>query len=524
MNTPCKVKADRRRGRVVLTGVVANGIFCPCRRALVILERRHGELTALHGTTYTDMNIMETALRQWLETVSGGPPDPDREFLRGGPTVASVFRLAGALQRRLDACGEPVRRVCLCTADRALAAAAVLASLDGRSQLVLPHASSTAAMATLYGAFPYSAAITDDPASLPPGVADITPAVFDTVSGKPVIDLAADADWLWLFTGGSTGAPRLWPKSPLNLLGEALFQARHHGIGPVDIILATISPLHIYGLLFSVLVPLVASATVVPETPVFPAEIADAVDRSGATVLVSVPVHFRALAAGSAFGGSLRMAFSSAGALAPEDGASFTRRTRAPVVEVYGSTETGGIATRCRAAGETAYTPFPVIDWRVDDARLSVRSVFLSATLPTDDHGYFKTADRVTPSGPRAFVLGGRTDGVVKVGGKRVDLYAVHEALMAAPGVVNACVLALPTGSGRETDIAALVETTRERAEIMAHLARALEPQEIPRRLQTTERMPMTEAGKVDRAAVAHLLSDLDSSGEPSQQEDGGQR
>ncbi|MFH1981158.1 MAG: fatty acid--CoA ligase family protein [Pseudomonadota bacterium] len=454
------------------------------------------------------MDTIKTLLRQWLETVSNGPPDPDREFIRGGATVTSVFRMAGALQRRLDACGEQVRQVCLCTADRALAAAAILASLDGRTQLVLPHASSPAALAALYGLFPFSAAIIDDAGAIPAGVADISPAAIDPASGGPLINIAAGADWVRLFTGGSTGAPRLWPKSPLNLLGEALFQSRHHGIGPADVVLATVSPLHIYGLLFSVIVPLVSSAAVVPGTPVFPAEIADAADRFDATVLVSVPAHYRALAAGPAFGATLKTAFSSAGALAPEDGAAFTQRTSAPVVEVYGSTETGGIATRCRAVGETAYTPFPVIDWRIDDDRLSVRSAFLSATLPVDANGYFQTADRVTPSGHGGFILGGRTDGVVKVGGKRVDLHAVHEALMAAPGVANACVLSLPTDSGRETDIAAMVETSLGRASILAHLAGLLEPQEIPRRVYTIERIPMTDAGKVDRAAVMRLMSD----------------
>lgn len=459
------------------------------------------------------MDTIENALRQWLETASKGPPHPAREFIRGGASVETVYRMAGDLQRRFNDGGDDMRRVCLCTADRALVAAAILASLDGKTQLLLPHAFSTAALKALHEQSGYTAAIADDAGALPRGVTDITPAVVPVAPLLPVIDIAVDADWAWLFTGGSTGSPRIWPKSPLGLLGEALFQAHHHGIGPADTILATVFPLHIFGLIFSVLIPLVASAAVVPGTPVFPAEITKKIDRYGATVLISVPAHYRTLGNRPPFGGALRKAFSSACPLRPKDGAAFVQRTGVPVVEIYGSTETGGIATICRANGETDYAPFPVIDWRIDDGRLSVRSEFLSAALPTDEQGFFQTADRVSHGGDGHFILGGRIDGVVKVGGKRVDLHVTHEALMAVSGVANAFVLTVPAGDGRETAIVAVVQTDLKRETIMGRLAPVLEPHEIPRRLYVVDHLPLTDVGKVDRAAVMRLMSNAGQQG-----------
>ena len=142
------------------------------------------------------------------------------------------------------------------------------------------------------------------------------------------------------------------------------------------------------------------------------------------------------------------MAFSSAGALAPEDGDSFTRQTQTPLTEIYGSTETGGIAGRCRSRGEEGFVPFSTIDWKVEEERLRVRSDFISAQLPIDAQGYFTTPDRVQARG-NGFLVKGRADQVIKVGGKRVDMARVREVLTGLDGVRDAFVTAIPLSSGR---------------------------------------------------------------------------
>ncbi len=458
-------------------------------------------------------------LTQWIKEMSAGPLHPERYFIQGGATVASVYAMAGKLQKAFHDCGADLRQICLCTGDRALAASAVLASLDGRTRLLLPHAPSAKALNALHQHSPYSAAVIDSGLPLPEGVSAIRPPVSVEDEMHPEINIPLDMDWVMLFTGGSTQKPRIWSKSPLNLLGEALLQATLHGIGPTDTILATVSPLHIYGLLFSVLIPLVSGAAVVPGTPVFPAEILDSVEQFSASVLVSIPAHYRALGTGLAFGGSLKTAFSSAGPLAPETGAAFTNRTGVPVVEVYGSTETGGIATRCRSVGESEYIPLSVVDWQVSGSHLSVRSPFLSAGLPTNEDGFYQTDDKAVLGESGGFLLGGRTDSVIKVGGKRVDLETIRESLLRIEAVTNACVLAMPAGGTRGNTITALVETNQDRETLIAKLAMFLEPHEMPKRLYTIGILPLTAAGKVDREAIAQIIFERVGNNENSGQE-----
>ena len=79
--------------------------------------------------------------------------------------------------------------------------------------------------------------------------------------------------------------------------------------------------------------------------------------------MISVPAHYRALRAVGSLGASLRLAFSSAGALDPEDNAAFCRENASGVVEVYGSTETGGIGLRNRSRGEEGFTPYSTLSW-----------------------------------------------------------------------------------------------------------------------------------------------------------------
>jgi acyl-coenzyme A synthetase/AMP-(fatty) acid ligase len=295
-----------------------------------------------------------------------------------------------------------------------------------------------------------------------------------------------------------------------NLLGEAVFQARRISLAPADLILSTVPAHHIYGLLFTVLAPLAAGARVVGGSPVFPAEIAAALDETGATVLVSVPAHYRLLADRLSRGTMLRLALSSAAPLPAADAEAFFLATGVPLEEIYGSTETGGIATRCRARGETALTPLTGLDWRIRDGHLRVRSAFLSPELPRDREGFFHTADRVAAVDAGGFVIRGRSDGIVKIAGRRVDLESVRRRILAIRGVREAVVFARPSEGGRQTEILALVQTSLAAAVIRARLQAELPAWAVPRTIRVTDRIPLAATGKFDRQAVAALFRGME--------------
>jgi acyl-coenzyme A synthetase/AMP-(fatty) acid ligase len=315
-----------------------------------------------------------------------------------------------------------------------------------------------------------------------------------------------DDQWIFLFTGGSTGVPKIWTKTPGNLLGESAFLVREFNVTDADVILATVPPYHIYGLLYSVLVPLLAMARVCRQTPTFPNEILTLMGQTDATILISIPAHYRALRNHRADRHSLRIAFSSGGALAPEDDQAFFESVRVPVTEVYGSTETGGIALRCRAAGRPGLIPYSCLAWRIEDEALYVRSRFLSRELETDAAGFYRTADRAQPDGDQGFALLGRSDGIVKVAGKRVDLLSIQQVLRQIPGVDDAYVFARKIEQGRENIILALVAGDVAEPLLRETLQQRFEPYSVPRVIKTVAEIPVTSVGKFNRAEIEKLF------------------
>jgi acyl-coenzyme A synthetase/AMP-(fatty) acid ligase len=447
--------------------------------------------------------------RDWLEL--GGNP----ELVAAGTTRDELVRKAAELAAG-PAFREPT--ILVATQDRGEAAAMLLAAAVSplAPVLVVPYALSPRVLdevnrSTVSGldlgtgagpALLEARSGSDEP---PPG--------GSPTAMSPVLRISRAApvrrsDFLHLYTGGTTGQPKVWAKSRDNLFGEARLLAQRFGIGPSDTILAAVPPYHIYGMLFSVLLPLVSGARVIAETPFLPREIEGLAEQHGASVLVAAPAHYRALAAGGVGIPGLRMAFSSGGFLDEGDGLRFGELSHTRVVEVYGSTETGGIASRCRQDGEADWEPFPVIEWGVDGERLCVRSPFLSPGLELRKDGMFITGDRVERVPGGRFRLLGRADGVVKVGGKRVDLEDVRRRLLALHGVRDALVLGLPLPGGRETEVVALVVGDGDEPAWRHAASGVLEPAQRPRRFVQVESLPLTAAGKPDMEAARRLAAD----------------
>lgn len=443
----------------------------------------------------------------WYREFLSLPADQDRDFILGGYTYRELYRLAAGLYHIAKSSNVSKPTICLCSDDKALLAAALIASLSGGPRLVLPYARSRQALEEVMEALSPTFFLADGSGDFPPGPRVIDISVIPP-QGAALPDTVRDPDepFLILFTGGSTGKPTIWPKTPRNMLAEARYQSGTFGITKDDLFLSTVPPYHIYGLLFSVLIPLVSSARVLPGIYTFPKEILLAAQEHKATVLVSVPVHFRVLKNDALQRFHLRMAFSSAGMLDREDALYFREKTGVDVIEVYGSTETGGVATRRRFLDQESWVPMDPVDWRIRDGSLCVRSDFLSPTLPRDGDGFFVTADCADPDGDGRFILRGRVDDIVKIGGKRVDMAAVQAKLKQIPGVYDAVVMAIPVRTGRQNELAALVATRLDVMDVRRGIAGISEAYAVPKRLAVVEEIPMTPSGKYDRAEIERIL------------------
>ena len=289
---------------------------------------------------------------------------------------------------------------------------------------------------------------------------------------------------------------------------------------------ATVTHQHIYGLLFRVLWPLAARRPFVAERLAFNEEIARRI--AGPAVLVASPAHLRRLSEAvdwSAARAGLRGVFSSGGPLPPEAAENALALLGVAPVEVYGSSETGGVAWRQRARHGDIWQPLPGVAFRIEDGELCVQS----AHLP--DAQWWHTADRATPAGDGmdGFELHGRADRIVKIEEKRVSLTALEQRLQASADVAEVRVLMLADdappaadGSGvahaaRPAVVAALTEAGRAKlqrigkpalvAELRALLLATVDRVALPRRWRLVDALPVNVQGKSPEALLGALFA-----------------
>lgn len=318
-----------------------------------------------------------------------------------------------------------------------------------------------------------------------------------------VLELAPDEVAVLAYTSGSTGAPIAQQKTLAQLLREPEAHLARFDLARRRV-LAAVPPYHIYGLLFGVLVPLLGGGSSARAAPLLPADLLRALEETRADVLIAVPPHLGALLEHEASAWPrMHRVFSSAAPLPGEVSRGLAARGLA-VTEILGSTETGGIAYR--EAADSAWTPLPSVRVAAaSDGALLVDSPWLD---PNSERPW-RTADRVELVGA-GFRHLGRSDAVVKVGGRRIDLGELETRLKAQAGVRDARVLAVESEGLRGLALWAVVEL-REGAQVeVAALRRALaahvDPVALPRRFRLVERLPRGETGKVTRAALLALF------------------
>ncbi len=329
----------------------------------------------------------------------------------------------------------------------------------------------------------------------------------------PFSALEADFPAVVVFTSGSTGQPSAIPKRLRQLASEvatldAMFGA---ALGDADVV-ATVSHQHIYGLLFKILWPLAARRPFLAHSLAFPEELAAAL-AGRAAVLVASPAHLKRLPDTLTWPrAGLRAVFSSGGPL-PLDGVLRCEQLLGHTpTEIYGSSETGGIAWRRRAGGlDEACSAFPNVTLSLADGCLAVASPHLPDATP------FITADRARFLPDGRFLLAGRADRIAKIEGKRVSLEAIEQALQASDWVAEARVLAL--ADGREQLAAVVVPSAAGQAllasdgkpafsrRLRALLAESTERVALPRRWRFVDALPANAQGKTTEAALARLFA-----------------
>jgi 4-coumarate--CoA ligase (photoactive yellow protein activation family) len=414
----------------------------------------------------------------------------------GARSAEDLLRASSSVARFLA--GVPAGEVLLVCDDRFRFAAGLLGAWRAGRSVLLPPNGQPETIRTLAHSAGVVAFLHDRPGA--PEGSDLSPVVARDAPAEPLPEVPPDRPVATLATSGTTGTHQRCPKTAAQLLGEARDQARSFLAEPGAVVLATVPGHHIYGILWGVLAPLFARGAFVRETLLQPEPVAAALARHGATHLVSVPAHLRALA-GVEYAPPLRRIFSAGAPLPVETARAIQERFGVPVTELYGSSETGGVGWR--EAPGAPWRPFPgVVATAGADGRLLVESPYLAPGAERP----FRTGDRIAPDGD-GFALLGRVDGVVKVAGKRVALAEIEARCLALPGVRDAAALAVEVGGARGEEVRlAAVAPGWDAERLRAALSAWFDPATLPRRIRLVDALPREENGKITRARLAAIL------------------
>ena len=437
----------------------------------------------------------------------GGRPLARRQFLRDARALAATLPDGG-----------PVLAM---TSDRyrfALALAAAL--LRGQAGLMPPNHTPDM-IERLRALFPRAYALADDEAPavglptvafVPEGAPGDGPG--NDPDGAVVPRIAADHEVAQVLTSGSTGQPmphgKRWDLLHVNLRAEAARLAE--ALGRADLrgvtIVGTVPAHHMYGFESTVLIALLGGAAFAAERPFFPGDIVRvlaSVPRP--RVLVTTPFHLKTLVEAGLDAGEVPpvdLIVSATAPLAPQLAARAEALLGGALLEIYGCTEAGQVATRRTTAGPEWRT-FDGLTLSGDGERAVVSGGHVPEPVPL--------ADVLEVAAPTRFRLLGRANDLINVAGKRSSLAHLNFHLNSLDGVRDGAFW-LPPEDGSGGDIVRLVAlvvagpaVTREA--LLAGLRQRVDAAFLPRRILRVEALPRDATGKLPAARLAALATQL---------------
>jgi acyl-coenzyme A synthetase/AMP-(fatty) acid ligase len=413
--------------------------------------------------------------------------------------LADVFRVAAALPP-----GGHVLNVC---ADRYRFTVGFAASLVSGKVSLLPSTHTPEVIRQLTVFAPDVFCLTDDPKcaiDLPQTQLPEGPASSEDFP-VPAIDSGQLA--AYVFTSGSTGTPLPYKKTWGRLLRCVHDGASRLGLfdGRSHTIVGTVPPQHMYGFESSVLLGLQTGSALCAERPFYPADICSTLAAAPRPrVLISTPVHLRALIASCLPLPPTDLIVSATAALSRDLARDVEAGFATRLLEIYGSTETGQIATR-RTAETAEWQLWPGVTLTVNEAGQAwAQGGHVEQRTPMCDVLELTEGDR--------FLLHGRMADLVNIAGKRSSLAYLDHQLSSIHGVIDGTFF-FPdeshVSSTGVTRVAAFVVASPglDATTLLEELRRRIDPVFLPRPLVFVERLPRNGTGKLPREALRELAA-----------------
>lgn len=318
---------------------------------------------------------------------------------------------------------------------------------------------------------------------------------------------------LYFYTSGSTGEPKKIPRTLKQLLNEVQGLSQSFSFDENAIAIATVSHQHIYGLLFKLLLPLATGRSFYVPQMAFPEDVVQAqkqLETLGlSNYLISSPALLKRWTTDVILQ-HCQMVFSSGGKL----DSGIRPYLNRPIIEVLGSSETGGIAHR--AKDEDAWIAFSNVAICIEDQQLMVKSnhAFENDWITTGDSAAWTDATCQT------FQLKGRRDRIVKLEEKRLSLDAIEQSIQSLEVVKHCHVLVFEHEQRQMLGcIVVLTEQAREQLQqqgksaFVSHLKQqlkdSLETIAIPRQWRFLSQLPQNTQSKLNKNYLKTLFKPM---------------
>ena len=347
------------------------------------------------------------------------------------------------------------------------------------------------------------------------------------------VDTHPDEIAFWLYSSGSTGAPKGTMHVHTSLMDTArLFAQGVVGMKTDDVVHSAAKLFFAYGLGNSLSFPMSVGATVAlnPERPT-PATVFAMLEKHRPTIFCGVPTLFAAMLHDPAYaqhGGSPRLRLStSAGEALPEHiGKGWKARFGTDIVDGVGSTEMLHIFLSNHPDDivyGTSGKPVPGYDARLVDengvevADGDVGELYIRGS--TAANGYWnqreksratfqgewtRTGDKYTRDADGRYTYCGRADDMFKVSGIWVSPFEVEGALASHPAVLEAAVVPHADEEGLLKPKAFVVLKPGVSADglegsLKDHVKASVGAWKYPRWVEVRESLPKTATGKIQR-------------------------
>jgi acyl-coenzyme A synthetase/AMP-(fatty) acid ligase len=438
-----------------------------------------------------------------LPLISHADPDAVVAYRSGKPVLvrhflADVARVATALPA-----GNHVLNVCL---DRYRFTVGFAAGLVAGKVSLLPSTHTPEVIRQLAVFAPDAFCLTDDSACDIDLPKILFPEAMASVVAEGVVpDIDAGQLAAYVFTSGSTGTPLPYKKTWGRLLRcvrdgalrLGLLDGRHSIVG-------TVPPQHMYGFESSVLLGLQTGSAICAERPFYPADICTILAQAPRPrVLISTPVHLRALLAAEVDLPQVDLVVSATAPLSRDLAREVEDKFATRLLEIYGSTETGQIATR-RTAQTLEWQLWPGVTLTLkDDGQAWAQGGHVEQPTPMCDVLELTEGDR--------FLLHGRMADLVNIAGKRSSLAYLNHQLNSIQGVLDGTFFLLDDSHASSTGVtrvaAFVVAPGLNAAALTEELRRRIDPVFLPRPLMFVERLPRNGTGKLPQEALRALAA-----------------